>query len=187
MQFPDLRYYTLTEPLGDMSPMSLAWAFFGYSYGYNVFKGLAESAALLLLFRRTTTFGSLITLATLANVMAVNYNYDVHAKMYPTALFVMAFFLLFKDLKRLMIFFFIGQAISLPVIHAPVFKKRWMNISKTVLKVLVIGYFTVLPVVDYFGYKKNLRKGGGLNPKYPGFMVSIPLLQTRILYQMIIH
>lgn len=40
MQFPDLGYYTLTEPLGDMSPMSLAWAFFGYSYGYNVFMGL---------------------------------------------------------------------------------------------------------------------------------------------------
>ncbi len=101
MQFPDLGFYTLTEPLGDMSPMSLAWAFFGYSYGYNVFMGIAESAALLLLFRRTTTFGAILTLATLANVMAVNYNYDVHAKMYPTALFLMAFFLLLKDVNEI--------------------------------------------------------------------------------------
>lgn len=155
MQFPDLGYYTLTQPLGDMSPMSLAWAFFGYSYGYNVFIGLAESAALLLLFRRTTTFGALLTLATLANVIAVNYNYDVHAKMYPTALFVMALFLLLKDLKRLIRFFFTGDAVSLPVIKAPVFKKRWMNISKMVLKVLVTGYFTILPVMDYYGYKRN--------------------------------
>jgi len=92
MQFPDLGFYTLTEPLGDMSPMNLAWAFFGYSYGYNVYIGIAESAALFLLFRRTMTFGAILTVVTLANVIVVNYNYDVHAKMYPTALFVMAFF-----------------------------------------------------------------------------------------------
>jgi len=168
IQFPDLGYYTLTEPLGDMSPMSLAWAFYGYSYGYNVFMGLAESAALFLLFRRTTALGALLTMATLANVMAVNFNYDVHAKMYPTALFLMAFFLLLKDLKRLMQFFFTGQAISLPVIKAPVFKKRWMKISKMVLKVLVIGYFTVLPVMDYFGYKKNSEERGKAKSQISG-------------------
>lgn len=33
IQFPDLGYYTLTEPLGDMSPMSLAWAFIEYVMG----------------------------------------------------------------------------------------------------------------------------------------------------------
>lgn len=168
MQFPDLGYYTLTQPLGDMSPMSLAWAFFGYSYGYNVFIGLAESAALLLLFRRTTTFGAMLTLATLVNVMAVNYNYDVHAKMYPTAMFVMAFFLLLKDLRRLINFFFTGQAISLPVIKAPVFKKRWMNTSKMVLKALVIGYFTILPVMNYFGYKKNSEERGKAKSEISG-------------------
>jgi hypothetical protein len=168
IQFPDLGYYTLSEPLGDMSPMSLAWAFYGYSYGYNVFMGLAESAALFLLFRRTTALGALLTMATLANVMAVNFNYDVHAKMYPTALFLMAFFLLLKDLKRLMTFFFTGQAISLPVIKAPVFKKRWMNISKMVLKVLVIGYFTILPVMDYFGYKKNAEERGKAKSQISG-------------------
>ena len=155
MQFPDLGYYTLTESVGDMSPMNLAWAFYGYSYGYNVFMGIAECAALLLLFRRTMTFGVILTLVTLANVMAVNYNYDVHAKMYPTALFVMTLFLLLRDIKRLILFFFTGQSISLPVIKAPIFKQRWINISKTVFKFLVIGYFTIFPTKDYFGYKKN--------------------------------
>lgn len=155
MQFPDLGYYTLTEPLGDMSPMTLAWAFFGYSYGYNVFIGLAESAALLLLFRRAMTFGAVLTLGTLANVMVVNYNYDVHAKMYPTALFGMTLFLLLPNVNRLAKFFFTGKPVSLPVINAPVFKKRWMNIAKTAVKFLVIGYFTVFSVKDYFGYKKR--------------------------------
>ncbi len=155
MQFPDLGFFALTETLGDMSPMHLAWAFFGYSYGYNVFMGIAESAALLLLFRRTMTFGAILTMGTLANVMAVNYNYDVHAKMYPTVLFVMALFLLVRDADRVIRFFFTGEAISLPVIKAPIFKKRWMNISKTVLKCLVIGYFIIFQVKDYIGYKKR--------------------------------
>jgi len=155
MQFPDLGLYTLTEPVGNLSPMSLAWAFFGYSYGYNIFIGIAESAALLLLFRRTMVFGAVLTLVTLGNVMAVNFSYDVHAKMYPTALFMMTFFLLLPYLNRLIKFFFTNQATSLPQIQAPVFKKRWMNISKNVFKFLLIGYFTIFSVKDYFVSKQK--------------------------------
>lgn len=149
MQFPDLGLYTLTEPVGNLSPMSLAWAFFGYSYGYNIFMGIAESAALLLLFRRTMTFGAILTLVTLANVMAVNFNYDVHAKMYPTVLFVMTLTLLIPHVNRLFKFFFTNQTTSLPVIQAPVFKKRWMNISKSALKLLLISYFIIFSFKDY--------------------------------------
>lgn len=156
MQFPDLGFYTLSEPVGNLSPMSLAWAFFGYSYGYNIFMGIAESAALLLLFRRTMTFGAILTLVALANVMAVNFNYDVHAKMYPTALFVMTFSLLIPHLNRLFKFFFTNQATSLPVIESPVFKKRWVNTLKSVLKLLLIGYFVIFSVKDYIGYKQRM-------------------------------
>ena len=157
MQFPDLGLFTLSEPVGNMSPMSLAWAFFGYSYGYNIFMGIAESAALLLLFRRTMTFGAILTLVALANVMAVNFNYDVHAKMYPTALFVMTLFLLLPHINRLFQFFFTGKATSLPVLQAPIFQKRWMNISKAALKLLLIGYFIIFSVKDYIGYKQRIN------------------------------
>jgi hypothetical protein len=150
MQFPDLGLYTLTEPVGNLTPMNLAWSFFGYSYGYNVFIGIAESVALLLLFRRTMVFGAILTLVTLGNVIAVNFSYDVHAKMYPTALFLMTFFLLLPYLDRLIKFFFTNQATSLPLMQAPVFKKRWMNISKNAFKFLLIGYFTIFSVKDYF-------------------------------------
>ncbi len=153
MQFPDIGLYTLTEPVGNLTPMSLAWAFFGYSYGYNIFIGIAESAALLLLFRRTMIVGALLTLGTLLNVMMVNFNYDVHAKMYPTALFVMTFFLLLPFINRLFKFFFTHQATSLPPIQAPVFKKRWMQISKSVVKFLFIGCSLIFLVKNYFGYK----------------------------------
>jgi hypothetical protein len=155
LQFPDLGLYLLSEPVGNLSPMNLAWAFFGYSYGYNIFMGIAESAALLLLFRRTMTFGAILTLFTLANVMAVNYNYNVHAKMYPTALFVMTLFLLIPQLSSLFRFFFTGEPTALAVIKAPAFKKRWIAISKAALKLLLIGYFLLFSVKDYIGYQQR--------------------------------
>ncbi|MEM1257309.1 MAG: hypothetical protein AAGH81_02185 [Bacteroidota bacterium] len=154
LQFPDLGYYTLTAQVGNMSPMHLAWAFFGYSYQYNVFMGIVESASLLLLFRRTTTLGAIITLGALANVIVLNFSYDVHAKLYPTVLFMMALFLLLKDGKRIILFFFTGQVISLPPIQAPVFQRRWMPISKLVFKVLLIGYFLIVSITENMGYQK---------------------------------
>ncbi len=157
-QFPDLGLFTLTEPIGNLTPMSLAWAFFGYSYSYNIFIGIAESAALLLLFRRTMIFGGILTLVTLGNVMAVNFSYDVHAKMYPTALLVMTFFLLLPYINRLTRFFFTNQPTSLPPIKAPVFNKRWMNISKNVFKFFLIGYFTIFSAKDYFVSKQKKNK-----------------------------
>lgn len=167
-QFPDLGYYTLTERVGDMSPMHLAWAFFGYSYTYNIFMGLAESAALLLLFRRTTTLGALLTMATLSNVIVVNYNFDVHAKMYPTALFLMAFFLILRDVKRIVEFFTSQKPVSLPAIKAPKFKQRWMSKAKIILKCAVIGYFMIYLIYDYTNYNKSINEDTSMKAKYLG-------------------
>lgn len=163
LQFPDLGLYALTQPVGDMSPMSLAWAFFGYSYGYNVFMGIAESAALFLLFRRTMTFGAILTTMTLANVIAVNFNYDVHAKIYPVSLLLMALFLLVPHANRLFRFFFTSQMTSLPVFNAPVFPRPWMKYAKIGTKTLLIVYITVFSFMDYMGsyqrrHHRNLSK-----------------------------
>jgi len=170
LQFPDLGLYALTQPVGDMSPMSLAWAFFGYSYGYNVFMGIAESAALFLLFRRTMTFGAILTTITLANVIAVNFNYDVHAKMYPVSLLLMTLFLLAPHANRLFRFFFTSQPTSLPVLRAPVLTKPWMNYTKIGIKTLLILYIIVFSIKDYTGYyqrrQDRYRNKAGISGLY---------------------
>ena len=168
LQFPDLDYYTLTTRVGDMSPMHLAWAFFGHSYEYNVFMGIAECASLLLLFRRTTTLGALITMGTLANVIAVNYSYDVHAKLYPTALFLIALFLFVRDAKPLFRFFLTGKAIALTPIQAPIFSKRWIQIGKTVLKIIVIGYFLIFAVKGNSDYITHSEESYKAKAEYSG-------------------
>lgn len=151
-QFPDLGLYQLSEPLGDMTPMSLAWAFFGYSYGYNIFMGLAESAALLLLFRRTTTLGALLTAAAMANVAAVNISYDIHAKLYASMMFIMAVFLLLPNIKKLYQFFLTKMTVSLTVEYAPSFKKRWKNSTLKVFKWVVIVVHIGYLFNDYWGF-----------------------------------
>jgi hypothetical protein len=154
-QFPDLGFYQLSEPLGDMTPMSLAWAFFGYSYGYNIFMGIAESAALLLLFRRTTTLGAMLTAAAMANVAAVNISYDIHAKLYASMMFIMAVFLLLPNIKQLYEFFLTDKAVTLSVQKAPAFNKRWKNISLRVFKWVVIVIHIGYLLHDYWGFHQR--------------------------------
>lgn len=151
VQFNDLNFYQLTQPLGDMTPMSLAWAFFGYSYPYNIFMGVVESAALLLLFRRTTPFGAMLTTAAMANVVAVNISYDIHAKLFASMMLVMALFLLLPHIQRIFKFFFTGQAVALPIQKAPFFQNPWKNKAILILKILIIASQFIPTFLWYVG------------------------------------
>ncbi len=162
LQFPEPNIYRLTQYYGDSSPMGLAWTFLGFSKGYNIFMGLAEIAAVLLLFRRTMTMGAIITLMTTSNVMAVNYFYDVPVKILSTALVIMTIFLLLKDADRLFRFFFTGEAVSLPVIKAPVFTQKWMRIMKLAVKTLLMGYVLIYGFIEVLAARKEY---GDLAPK----------------------
>jgi hypothetical protein len=155
MQFPYPYLYRLMQPYGDSSPMGLAWTFLGFSKGYNYFMGFAEVAAGLLLFRRTMTFGALLCMMTAANVMAINYFYDVPVKILSTSLFVLSFFLASRDLRRLATFFFTNKPVSLPVISYPYEGNRGMNIARIVTKVLVIGYVMVMSVMQGIEFEKQ--------------------------------
>jgi hypothetical protein len=166
MQFMDLGLYQLSEPLGDMSPMGLAWAFYGYSYGYNIFMGIAECMALLLLFRRTVTLGALLTMAALANVIAVNFSFDIHAKMYPLVLFLLTTVLILPNVKRIAIFFLGRQPVALEPVQVPVYDKRWKRITKWVVMWGVIGFHLISELVVYAGI--HSRTANRAIPEYHG-------------------
>jgi hypothetical protein len=142
LQFPYPGLYRLVSTYGESSPMGLAWTFLGFSKGYNLFMGIAEILAGLLLFRRTMTFGAIITLMTAMNVMAVNYFYDVPVKILSTHLVLMTLFLLSRDIKRLTLFFFTNTHAKLDIIKRPQLKKG-VNIAINSFKVLLIGYVLI--------------------------------------------
>src|SRR5262249_16175012 len=82
-QFPDLPLDRLLQPYGDASPMGLVWTFMGYSRSYNLFAGAVELiGGLPLTMRRTTLLGALVSFGALCNLVALNFFYDIPAKLY---------------------------------------------------------------------------------------------------------
>lgn len=137
LQFGYPSMQVLTQTFGESSPMRLAWTFLGFSKGYNIFMGLAEVAAIFLLFRRTLSFGLIITLATTANVMAVNYFYDVPVKITSTHLVLMTIFLFAYNFKELCNFFFFKKTLKLSIIPKPNFKKTAKKIFLAIKIILI--------------------------------------------------
>lgn len=113
--------HRLMEPLGEFSPMGLAWTFFGFSKAYNLFIGIIEILSAFLLFRQTMVLGALITIATSLNIMAVNYFFDVPVKLVSTALFLLALYLLLPYLSSLYSLFIKGEKAQLATIERPVY------------------------------------------------------------------
>ena len=102
VQFPFPALSRMIEPFGDFSPMGVLWQFMGSSPAYTIFAGMMEAfGGALLLFRRTTTLGALVSAAVLLNVVVLNFCYDVPVKLYSLNLLLMAVFLMAPDLGKL--------------------------------------------------------------------------------------
>jgi hypothetical protein len=100
MLFPSTSQ--LATPLGDLLPMRFSWLFIGYSTPYQVFSGVMETVAgLLLLYRRTVTAGLLLAFGAFTNVLMINLSYDVPVKLYASHLTFACAYLLALDAKRL--------------------------------------------------------------------------------------
>jgi len=158
LQFPSPSLYSLQEPLGDMSPMGLAWNYLGYSTGFNYFAGIAElSTGLLLFFRKTTALGAIMLLVVAGNIMAINYCYDVPVKLLSTALVAIALFLIVRDSRRLLNFFFLNKDAQPSNLTPHRFKTRWKNITLTLVKYVLIAYtlvgtfISIIPVAAKYG------------------------------------
>jgi hypothetical protein len=123
-QFPGPFYGDLLQTFGDSSPMGLLWRFMGASRAYNVFTGAAEMlGGLLLITRRTTLLGALVSAAVMGNVFMLNMSYDVPVKLYSFHLLAMAVFLTLPDLRRLADLFLFNRRVE-PARFSPLFEKR---------------------------------------------------------------
>ncbi|MSR61248.1 MAG: hypothetical protein EXS08_02205 [Planctomycetes bacterium] len=101
-QFPFPGLERLSQSYGDSSPMGLLWTFMGFSSGYNLFAGVCETLpGVLLFYRRTATLGALLGAGVMANIVALNFCYDVPVKLYSAHLFAACAFLALPDAARL--------------------------------------------------------------------------------------
>jgi uncharacterized membrane protein YphA (DoxX/SURF4 family) len=165
LQFPAPDSFRLLETYGQSSPMGLAWTFMGYSKGYNYFTGFMEvSGGLLLLFRRTTAAGSLLTLIVAGHVMALNYCFDIPVKLLSTTLVFMSLYLLSGNIRRLIDLFFFQRTTSLTLIQAPVIRRKWLRYSLKTFKFLLIAYVIF---TDISSSAEGMHIYGDSAPKAP--------------------
>lgn len=102
-QFEPMNPVRLTQYFGEAAPGGFAWSFLGFSIMYEVFAGIGEVVAgLLLLFRRTTTLGAIIGAAVLTNVFMLNMSYDIPVKQFSFHLLLMCAVLVTFDAPRLL-------------------------------------------------------------------------------------
>lgn len=143
LQFPIPDPSRLIEPYGDSSPMGLAWTFLGQSTGYQMFAGAAELfAGFLLFFRRTTLIGSLLSIAVMTNVAAINFFYDVPVKLFSSHLVLLSVFLAAPDLPRLAGLFLFNTPVA-PRNLDPIWaRSRLLPHAVLVFKLLLIGAVT---------------------------------------------
>ena len=141
MPFPSLSQ--LATPLGDYLPMRLSWMFMGYSTHYQVFSGIMELfAGFLLIYRRTSLLGTLISLGIFINVMMLNLSYDIPVKIYAINLVIDCLVLLAFDYKRLFAFFIQNATPPPQDIYKARFPYIWLRNSLQVFKwIFVVGTF----------------------------------------------
>lgn len=141
LQFGHPGFMKMIEPYGEFTPMGVLWNFMGASRPYIIFSGSAEVlGGLLLLFRRTTTLGAMISASVMLNVAALNFCYDVPVKLYSTNLFLMALFLIAPDARRLIDVLVLQRAAAAPDIQQVSFQRRWARIGATAFWVLFVGF-----------------------------------------------
>ncbi len=166
MQMQPPRLTQLLQPLGEYSPMGLAWTYIGYSKGYNLLIGLVEILSGLLLFRKTMVVGALITVATSINIMAVNYFYDVPVKMVSTALLLFSIFLLLPYLNSLFTFFITGRPAQLPPPQQPLSNRNWKRKNLFFAKLILLIIFSIQEIMSLFNTQKLIAGYQKKSPLY---------------------
>lgn len=168
MTFPSLSQ--LVTPLGDYLPMRLSWMFMGYSTHYQFFSGLMEViAGIFLLFRRTSSFGTLMATGVFINVMMLNLSYDIPVKLFSMHLTLMCLVLLAFETKRMLAFFIQNREAAPGNIYSVYFEKKWMRITKLILKLAFIVMVTILPFWDNYQAYQDLHSKKEIPPVKEGF------------------
>ncbi len=169
-QFEALGPIHLARSYGESSPGGLLWTFMGASPVYAGFTGLAEVlAAALLLSRRTTSLGALVAVGVMANVVMMNFCYDVPVKTLSSLLLLGALFLAAHDARRIADLLVFNRPTMARDLGAPVLGRR-MRIVRVVAK---IGFLMLIATmaIQAMGRLADRQKPVEKDPLYGAWAV----------------
>jgi hypothetical protein len=162
LQFPSASLTHLLDPLGDLSPMGLAWTYMGFSKGFNVFVGFLEVlGGLLLIPRRTQTLGSFIVIGVMTQVAVMNFCFDIPVKLFSVHLVLMALVIFITD-NRFLNVFIRNKAVEKYNYYHPVKNTKY---HKVIFWIKSIGLFILVSFISFNFYTTESHRGN--NRKKP--------------------
>ena len=177
LQFPSASLTHLLDPLGDFSPMGLAWTYMGFSKGFNVFVGFLEVlGGLLLIPRRTQTLGSFLIIGVMTQVAVMNFCYDIPVKLFSVHLVLMALVIFITDNRFLNVF--IKNKVTIILL-------KTLNIIKSFFGLNLLAYlFLLVSFHLIFIQQKEIEETIEKNHYFMVYGKLHPLLKMEIHYNL---
>jgi len=141
VQMPYPSTGILNTNFGDLTGQKIYWLSISIVPWYQVFAGIVElTAGVLLFFRKTTALGAIILFGALGDIVYVNFAYDGGVHVYSSYFVLFAAFLLAKDIPKIYQLFIL-ERYTVPVDFNIQFREKWLKVTRIVLKVGVIFLF----------------------------------------------
>ena len=172
---------TLFTTVGETPRDVLYWSSMGSSRLYTMFAGIVEVlTALLLLFRRTRTFGGLIAFGVMVNVVAVNFGFDISVKIYSLFLLLLSLVVLLPDIGRLFRFFFqdMSSVSEPPIKWEPTFISQKGEWTYSILKSFMIALM-LFDVLSIYFATSNFNDDKAPRPPLHGAYEVIEFVRNR--------
>jgi hypothetical protein len=158
-QMPYPSFGLLNTHFGDFTLQKIYWLSVGIVPWYQVFAGVVElTAGILLFFRGTTTLGAILLFGALGDIVYVNFAYDGGVHVYSSYFVLLAAFLLIKDIPKFWNLLIL-EHFTVPDSYYPVFTQKWQQYARYGLKTFVFGLFVVyLFWLQYVNFKYDPYK-----------------------------
>ncbi|MBO9616499.1 MAG: hypothetical protein J7619_27670 [Dyadobacter sp.] len=158
-QMPYPSYGLLNTNFGDFTLQKIYWLSVGIVPWYQVFAGVVElTAGILLFFRGTTTLGAILLLGALGDIVYVNFAYDGGVHVYSSYFVLLAAFLLIKDIPKFWNLLIL-ERFTVPNSYYPAFSEKWQQYVRYGLKAFVFGLFVFyLFWLQYVNFKYDPYK-----------------------------
>jgi len=149
LQMPPPSVAILTEPVGNMAPMTFLWNLIGLNPVYEIICGSAEVlGGILLLYRRTALAGALFSTFVVTNVVFYNFCYDVPVKLFATNLLLGCIFLAVPDVLSLCRYFWSHKPTAPTAAWIPPITRRAARIAVLVTEIVfAVAFLVVRPIL----------------------------------------